>query len=476
MQKRNMIIALLLLMPFMAGAQALKGSYFVDNSLNRHELNPAFAPRSNYVQLLGIGNVSVGAYSNLDIPTFLYPTDDGLKTFLHNDISVKQFARKLPNHPNLDMETELTLLGFGFRTKKNSYWTFDLGMKAMADVDLPRDLFMFVKKGTGASGESFNIGNVNAYASASVQAAIGYSRDLFEGLRVGAKVKLIAPVAYASINLEHVSLTTASDKWSLNTEGYMNVAVQGLEMDKADGEMVPEVGFDLGKTLSNGALAGFGWAIDLGAEYQLNIGSILDGMRFSAAVTDLGAIHYSRNAMSSFKTSGSLDWAGFQNISLDNMDFYESVDEFWDEAQNLFVLSEDRNASLAGSTMPRYYLGVEMPFLNDMMSAGLLYSGRIGKHYVRQELTASYNLTPCKWFSLGLNYSFLNTARTIGWVLEFTPKFGPMFYIGGDYMPLSFASVPMLEDYGVDGVIVPMSMRLNLNMGIALALGTTKTK
>ena len=42
-------------MPLMAGAQALKGSYFLDSSLNRHEFNPAFAPRANYFQMLGIG-------------------------------------------------------------------------------------------------------------------------------------------------------------------------------------------------------------------------------------------------------------------------------------------------------------------------------------------------------------------------------------------------------------------------------------
>ena len=459
MQKRHIIIAMLLLMPFMAGAQALKGSYFMDNSLNRHELNPSFAPRSNYFQLLGIGNMSFGTYSNLGVSTFLYPTHDGLKTFLHKDVSVKEFGNKLPQNPNIDFDTELTLVGFGFRTQNNSYWTFDLGVKAMADVDLPRDLFMFLKKGTGTTGQTFNIGNVNAYANASIQAAVGYSRDIFEGLRVGAKVKLLAPVAYASLNLENVALTTAPDKWNLKTEGYMNVALPAIVNEDVMG---------------NDVLTGLGWAFDLGAEYKLNIGSVVDGMTFSAAVTDLGAIHYKERSMISYKTAGSLDWTGFQNLSLDNTDVSASMEEFMENAEDLFNFSEDGQASLTGSAMPRYYLGVEMPFLNNLMSAGILYSGRVGKHHTRHELTLAYNLTPCKWFALGVNYSFLNTSGTLGWILEFTPKVGPMFYIGGDYIPVSFAPAPILKDFGVS--VIPMSMRTNFNMGIAFALGTTKKK
>ena len=114
--KRKYIIILVaaLLMPLMAGAQALKGSYFIDNSLNRNKMNPAFAPRSNYFQMPGIGNLSVGAMSNLDVPTFLYPTSNGLVTFLNSQISVDQFEKRLPNHPHFDAEVSTNLINFGF--------------------------------------------------------------------------------------------------------------------------------------------------------------------------------------------------------------------------------------------------------------------------------------------------------------------------------------------------------------------------
>ena len=138
---RTLILAILLLIPFAAGAQALKGSYFLDNSINRNKMNPAFAPRANYVQIPAVGNLSAGAMSNLDIPTFLYPMDGGLATFLHPSVSVEQFDKALPKYPHLDAEVSANLVNFGFYTKRKSFWTFDVAVNAGLDVDIFVDIF-----------------------------------------------------------------------------------------------------------------------------------------------------------------------------------------------------------------------------------------------------------------------------------------------------------------------------------------------
>ena len=60
--KKTIIVAVAaMLLPLICGAQALKGSYFMDNSVNRHNMNPAFAPRANYFKIPVAGNVSRGA-------------------------------------------------------------------------------------------------------------------------------------------------------------------------------------------------------------------------------------------------------------------------------------------------------------------------------------------------------------------------------------------------------------------------------
>ena len=476
--KRIFAVVILTVMPLLAGAQALKGSYFLDNSFNRHELNPAFAPRANYFQAFGIGNMGVGAMTNFDVPTFFYPKNGELLTFLHQDVSVAEFDKALAKHPHLDLEYNTTIFGFGFYTKNLSYWTFDVDVKALVDIDMPRDLFMFMKKGTGTVGQSYNIGNINAYATAGIHASLGYSRNIFDGLRIGVKARFIAPLAYAGINLENMRLDTAKDKWTITTEGYVHGAVRGLETSIPQGEMMPTLDFDINRMLADKVVSGMGFSFDLGVEYTLKLGTIFDGFSVSAAVTDLGRIKYNSEASFSYSTKGSVPWSGFQNISLDNADFEASVNEFIENAKNnlLNLKEEDTAAGLSRSTMPRIYVGAEMPFLRNTMSLGILYSSRLSHSYPRQELTLSYNLNPCKWFALGVNYSFLNTVNTMGFIFELTPKSGPAFYIGADYLPISFTKAPILMGENSSFNMIPLSMRLNLNFGIALHLGSKHLK
>lgn len=493
MKNRYIITSIvLLMMPLLASAQYLKGSYFLDNSINRHEMNPAFAPRANYFQVAGICNLGLGVTTNLlNVDTYLYPRNGELLTFLHKDVSVKEFDKKLPKHMNLDADVNTTLLGFGFYTKQKSFWTFDLDVVASVDVDLPRDLFMFLKKGTGTSGESYNIGNVNAYAMAGVEATLGYSRIIIDGLRAGVKARFIAPLAYGGVNLENVRLNTGLDKWTVNTEGYAYTAMHGLRIrqeEPVEGEtatIMPSFEFNLDELIANKVLAGFGYSFDIGAEYELQIGNVIDAIRFSAAVTDLGQIHYNKEALSAYKTSGYLEWAGFQNVTMDNYDFEAEIEKLTEDAEGLLNLEEmEYTKSFTRSTMPRFYAGVEVPFFRNKLSLGLLYSSRLSHSYPRHELTASLNIKPAKIISLGFNWSFLNTVSTIGYILEFTPKVGPTFYIGADYIPAQYMVTDLMNDaigedvlsilnrFGLKGVPLPMSTRFKMNFGFAFNIGS----
>ena len=475
MKKNNILVALVLLMiPALAGAQALKGSYFLDNSLNRHELNPAFAPRADYFQLFGIGNMGFGAMTNLDMPSLLYPKDGKLVTFLHPSVSMNEFNRSFPKNPHFDVDLRTTLFGFGFYTKNKAYWTFDIDVKTNLDVDLPGDLFRFVKAGTGLGTNSYNIGNINGYFTAGLQASLGYSRDFFKGFRAGMKARVIAPMGYAALNLENVRLTTSEDKWNIKTDAYVHAALKGLEVSLPEGELMPSYGFDTQKLLTSGVVAGFGYSFDFGAEYVLSVGSIFDGLAVSAAVTDLGLIHYHNDAVSSLESHGSLDWEGINIESIDNFDPEAFFNDFAEKAKEEFVnLSQmEHKGAFVRSTMPSFHVGVEMPFLKRSMSVGLLYSSRLSHSYARNELTVSYNLNPCKWFALGLNYSFLNTARTMGFIFELTPRVGPTFYIGCDYIPASFARLDAIPVVGM----MPMAFRLNADFGIAFHVGGKNTR
>lgn len=488
MKKNSVFLTVLLMMlPFLAGAQVLKGSYFLENSINAHKMNPAFAPRANYFQLVAVGNTGLGLNSNLNLSTFLYPVDGKLGTFMHPDVSVAQFDKNLPNHLSMDMDFNTTFLSFGWFNKNKAFWNFTLDAEVMADIDLPSDLFMFMKKGPGMNGERYNIGNVNAYAMGNVRASLGWSRELAKGFRAGLKVRAVLPVAYAGLNLEDVSLYASSEKWKINTEGYLHTALQGLTIDQQeDGAITPE--FDLYRMLANRVLAGTGYSVDLGFQYTLEAGCIFDGLNVSAAVTDLGQIFYKSNSVSAYTTSGSYEWEGLKDVMLEDVDVDKIVDDVTEGLKGLVNLSEkDVDGRFVKSTMPSVYAGVEVPFLWRKMSVGLLYSARFSHSYARQELTASYNLTPCRWFALGLNYSFFNTRNSMGAMLEFTPKVGPTLYLGVDYFPTEYIDAPILENMlgeapsfikpvtgflGVDSWPMVTNVNLNVNFGIAFNMGS----
>ncbi len=339
----------------------------------------------------------------------------------------------------------MNLINFGFKTEK-AFWTVDLGIKVNADADMPRDLYLFMKKGNSASG-TYNIGQVHANVGASLHAAVGYSRDLSDlvkGLRVGGKARLILPMVYAGLNFNNASLTTSPEKWTVATDATLHTA--GID---------PEGNLNIG-------LAGFGFSVDLGAEYKLEFDGFINGVSFSAAATDLGVISYGSKGQT-YTSKGQMDWTGLEEGSMDS-----AMEDLGNELKNLLNFQKDGKASsFSRSTLPNFYVGAEMPFCDNMMSIGALYSARKSYVGMRNELTLSYNVQPLEWLSAGLNYSFLNVAKTMGLVLELTPKVGPCFFLGLDYLPLSWAKTP--DDFFVRKL--PMSMRINAQLGLAVSLG-----
>ena len=451
--KKIFLTIIYITFPLLCGAQALKGSYFLDNSLNRHELNPAFAPRADYVQLLGIGNAGMGMSGNTALSTFFYPKNGELLTFLHPEVSAGEFDKALPKNPGVSAEFSTTLLGFGFYTGKKSYWTFDLDLCVSEDATIPRELFMFLKKGPGVSGQSFNVGQFNADLYGGLQAAVGYSRDIFKGLRVGAKARLIAPFASVSINMDKMILSASPDKWSLDMGGNIRAALNNVDLTKPSDEIY------LWDLLKGNPLSGFGYSFDLGAEYVLELGTLVDGLSVSAAITNLGQIIHKGSSVSTYKMTNYMEFTDVQDF-----------EKILDTKPELSEMKND--GSLTRPTVPEVYLGVEMPFLKKMMSVGLLYSARLSRNYTYNELMLSYNLNPCKWFAFGVNYSFLSGADALGFLMEFTPRVGPAFYIGCDYFPTTYASLPISSEIKM----LPLSMKLALNFGIALHIGGKNTR
>ena len=67
MKKYIFICLAVLLLPISTSAQALRGSYFFDSSIQRIKMNPAFSPRTNYVTVPVLGDLSFNINSNIGV-------------------------------------------------------------------------------------------------------------------------------------------------------------------------------------------------------------------------------------------------------------------------------------------------------------------------------------------------------------------------------------------------------------------------
>ena len=470
MRKRYItILAALMLLPLMAGAQALKGSYFLDGSLQRNRLNPAFAPRANYFGLPVISNVGLGVYGNVGPADFLYPKNGELYTFLNQNVTMAEFTKNLPNRPLVDIEYDTDLLNFGFFTKGGGFWNFDMGVRLDGQIGLPRDLLIFMKQGMAADEQVYSLKGFDMYQTSSVYASIGHSRDLsdlVEGLRVGGKFRAFIPLEHIGLTMGDSYITMSQDKWMVNSAatGVVASSFFSVNPESVGGDSESEF---IEADMENIGPAGFGFSFDLGAEYKLNIGSVVDGMTFSLSVLDLGGYFFSNKNVMGLESGGTAVYEGIKDIGFsEDMDLGESTEAIQDEFLSLANLKEAKNPMYTSTgTRTRIYAGVEYPFLSDKMSVGLLYSGKFGYSKMMNDLTLSYNLNPCKWFNLGLNWSFLNAYKTMGWIMEFSPKAGVDFFIGSDY---TFFEV-------MPDVFLPVDkMWMNVRFGLSFMIGGKK--
>ena len=414
--KRNILTAcLLLFVLFPVAAQSLQGSYFFERSVQRNKLNAAFAPQVNYISVPALGMASIDVYSNVGLANFHFPTGAGTATFMHPDVSADQFLGQLPAASPYVFETlQVDLLGAGLRIGGQGYLTVALSANQDAWANVPNDVFRYAKQG----GDSFLEGpalNARGYGMLSV----GYSHDLseyVEGLRVGGRLKLLAGLFAGGMRLTTVDVSTGSDAVTVTTagDGWLSGGqFAGSKLKLGD------IGFN-----------GFGIAADLGVEYRLKFDGFVNGINLSAAVNDLGTpLRYNKH-LSGFSIGGTASYTGFGTLGADT-DYKAILDQFVKDLKSMTEVSEvDPEQPEAYRTGVTARAGLEVPFLQEMMSVGMLYTHYAGPFLQYDNLTASCNLTPLHWLNLGVHYTFLGPANRLGFYAEFTPNKIAGFFFG----------------------------------------------
>lgn len=411
-----------------ASAQNLNTGYFNDGYLYRHELNPAFANDQNYVAMPALGNMNLGLNSNIGIDNIFFNVNGRTTTFLHPDVSVSKFTDGINSENKISNNLKMQILGAGFKAW-GGYNTIEINVRENLGVTVPGSLLKMMK--TGLENETYDISAFGAHADAYAEIGLGHSREIIEGLRIGAKIKFLLGIANLDAKFNKAKLTLGKDAYTADVNAEIQTSVKGLTYEtetEMRGPQIDEFGNPIAQTehkyvsgadVDGAGLNGFGLAFDLGAEYKLD-----KNWKFSAAVLDLGFINWSNNMVAS--TNGDKHFTT-ETFILDPNDEDQNdahLDKMEEDLAALYELQDNGDKGsrtrAIGATLN---FGAEYtPDFYDKMSFGLMNATRIAGDYSWTDFRLSANVSPVKCFSASASFGVGTYGASFGWLLDVHPK------------------------------------------------------
>lgn len=426
--KRLKYIKLLLCTVFATSgmAQTAKSAYFLDGTFHNFKLNPAMKAERGFLSL-GIGNMTMAANSNVGISDFLYPQGDKLTTFMSGTVDQDEFLGRLPQSIRFGLNFDETLMAVGFRMF-GGYTSFSLSMHSSTSMALPKGFFEFAKKGLQENNYNFSGINLNTMNYAA--ATLGYSHEVYKGLRIGVNLKYLMGLAYADATIDKFNIELSEERWRVEAHA------------RAQAAILSEVYFDSGeKTLENIEMGPFapaasGIAVDLGIVYDLK--EFVPGLTLSASVLDLGKINWQYMMAIENNENTPIEWTGLTDANLNDIDGaidaeLERLGEAAEQMMQFQVYDIESAKTKLGATM---YLGAEynMPFYKPL-SVAMLYGKKFSPYAYSgwDEMRGYINISPLKWLEASANIGHTTFGTSWGWMFNFHSGL-TSFFIGSDYM------------------------------------------
>ncbi len=460
---------------FAASAQdASRAAYFLEGYNYRHEMNPALAPERGYVAMPVLGNLGIGTQANIGVNTLIYKKPDGqLTTFMNKSVSSSEFLGNLSKTNKLLTGVNLNIISLGFKGF-GGYNTLGISVKADVGMSLPKGLFEFMKVGQTGPNTRYDFGDMRLRVMSYAEVALGHQRQVTPELAAGVKVKFLLGLAHLDANIKKMDVSMGDKKWVIDGDGEIFIgagnglyvptnAESGKELDKPSRS--EQIDFD-GIEYNNFGLAGFGMAFDLGATYDMS--RFVDGLRLSAAVTDLGFIKWNGAAVGRMP-GRAWEFDGFQDIAIDDtQDGYDDnkIDQQLEDLGDRLVdcLNFEKQSQKESETRALHAtltIGAEydMPFYK-RLSAGFLFTQRMAGCFSWTEGRFSANVKPTNWFDATVSYGASTFGSSFGWMLNFHPR-GFNFFVGSDHQ--FFKITPQFVPVG--------HLNTNIQLGINFTFG-----
>ncbi len=430
---RRCYIVLLSFMSVGAKAQGIRTAYFLDSFHYRHQLNPALSGGQNYFSLPGMGSVNVGLNGNVGLSNFLYPVraEYGRKvltTFMSRAVDSLDFLNGLDEKIRVGSSVDLTVFSTGFESW-GGFSTIDMGLHSRSAINLPRELFEFMKAGDyGLERKVYDLRGIRATTNNYMDIAFGHSRQINDRLRIGGKVKFLLGLGRADIAIDKMDIEMKEDQWMVDAKGEISYSLLGLDYKTNDNAEVEGFDFTTGRVM----LSGGGVAFDLGATYE-----VVDNLVLSASVVDLGFIKWRKTRLATTMNEPYV-FEGFEQVGVDGETFlptivgqFESLGEDLLDLMVMYDKGERGRWEMLSATMN---VGMEYTLpMYDKLSLGLLSTTHFNRPYTWTEGRLSANISPVRWFEASVSGVYSTFGSGVGFLVNFHPK-GFNLFFGSDFM------------------------------------------
>lgn len=469
------VSSLLLAGVLAANAQDFGTGYFLGGYQYAYRMNPAFPSEHNFFSI-GLGQFGANVQSDLGFSDFVKKNTAGQHViFLNNEITTDDFMSGINAGLNkIDLTTNLNLISRGkWNKEKIAFTSFDVAIKSQTSLNLPGDLFFFLKDGT-ATKNQFDFGGTGVTTRNYLELAYGTTRIIKNKFNVGLRIKGLVGLAHASMQMDKLNVDMSTSNWQIDANGTLAASIPFATLG-VDGDGYydySQFAIDPSKLTKN---LGLGGAVDFGLSINL-----LPWFTISAALLDFGYVNWVDEIVGSVSNISSFDSS--------NATDSDQLNQFLKSLSGIYKFKADpvpANAKIGGGQweqLPyRINAGVELrvPFYQRLSVGGLytMYGGNFA--FNANDILLSANWTPLNFLSASVSSRLGDKFKTFGAAINLHPSIFNLF-AGVDVIPTKlmnigglFSSIPE----SVKQFVVVPSDDLNLNayVGLSLSLGKRQT-
>jgi hypothetical protein len=460
------VIFILLIVTNLSFAAAQNNTLYLIHSIPQaNQLNPAIKHNCRiYVSLPVISSVRQSTRN----------TSFGFHDAIHTGtgaqadtyyLDIENLEKKLKRMNYSLFNSDIDLLGIGF-TLKDWYLTFNISNHLSLQGSYPDDIIS-LKDGNWDvdAGEPIPIklNRIGVNATAWNSIGLSGSKELYDGFRLGARIKYLNGMANLNTRKSEIELNTISDPITLEAMVHYKInSTLPVILGYSSNGLVSSIDFGpathnlVGNYIFNGNR---GLAVDGGVVYDLD-----EVTQVTASFTDLGFIWW-RNNVNNFTGDGEFVFKGIDlDQYFDDPNQGDLLEALQDSLLNSFHASSASNGYV--TMLPLNIYGGITRELIPNLSAGAMTWIEVNGPHIRPSLTLSLNATPFRAFAVSLSYTLMNNKlNQVGAGLAFGDR-GAQFYILTDNIPVRFTrDVSTSLIYPYNARMVCLRFGLNLFFG-----------